>query len=270
MMIRYALNLARKNSLVIKELARRAFKAGVKVQLSKKAESVDLAPYFAQFPQNFEESVAIGERFTADKGGCLKVAFSDVDILELSTFPDGLVQVKLLAFSRSRRDLLSQIGPRLNDLHNLFLRQITEFEAQSVIEMSAMFLSNIEEFDYRINAIADDTLFLRGRFVRPEMELEILDPAIYLRLLMFALKGVEYVNFVIPSPLQMMSILESIQDGIRYSGETYEYYGIRINLTVAGRSVVKMGAGVKPNLGSGFGPASLHLDNLFRSMKKEV
>jgi hypothetical protein len=253
-------------SSVLVPLALRVLDLGVSVYAEVDGERRDLSDLLHGAPDTHPEIREMLESTERDKGGSLVVVFAEHDIFRLRYDLEGRNDVHLEFMAGKASDFFTQLGKEITEFRSRFLDNFTEEDLHEMIDISADFLIDVEDFSYRI--IAEDTAFVEAILDEADINVQLLDLVVYLKTALFMLKGSDFFKVRLTSPMDLLKLLDSVQGMIRQLSTTYELTGLRVNGGIFGQTVFSAGRGVRPNITSRFGPTNIKLDSLFKILSE--
>ena len=253
------------NYTTIKPLGDRAMDLGAKPILVTDEEQYDLTKDLYNYRQTKLKLKDLLLSATRDKGGHIDLQFAGHIIFRV--FYDGLGnhEIHLMFMKGKAKDFFTQLGDEIARFRKAFIENYSEEDLFDLIDISADFLAQRQGAPFSYTLFADEKPFLDGNLNDQDFDVQLLDPMVYIKTLLFVLEGANFLNVKLSSPMDLLKLFESMQNTIRYLATSFQGADLRINAGASGQAVFAAGRDIKPNFTmNAFGPITLQLDNLFK------
>lgn len=263
----FILRFLDENYTTIKPLGDRAMDLGARPVLVRNDEKYDLTPDLYNYRETKLKLKEMLLSATREKGGYIDLVFFGHDIFRV--FYDGLGnhEIHLLFMKGKAKDFFTQLGDEITRFREAFMNNYSEDDIFDLIDISADFLAEREGTPFSYTLVADEKPFLQGILDDQDFNVQLLDPMVYIKTMLFVLEGANFLNVKLTSPMDLLKLFEGVQNALRYLATSFQGANLRINAGVSGQSVFAAGRDVKPNFTmTAFGPIAVQLDSLFKIM----
>jgi len=136
-------------------------------------------------------------------------------------------------------------------------------DVETAFDAATEFLSENIDAPLHYELHTDRGAFLKAALDRERFSLHLVDVPAYLRIIFFFMQKAD-VALMVKSPLEILRLLEELQDMIQFLADSFADRNLVMEFKIEKEVVFRCGAGVKPTLGSRFGPTAIKLDALAR------
>jgi hypothetical protein len=194
-------------------------------------------------------------------GGCLTLWLDEMPLVRLVYDRTWQARVVLDLFDDPKLDV-NRLREHLADLVDP--EDLFEF-----LDLAIGYLGELtdEPFGYTIEM--KNGPFMAASFEGECLCLRLLDVSAWLKMMLFLMKRTDPAALV-KSPMEIMRAVEQAQDTLRFMADCYEENDRKFVVRYGADRLFSCGAGVRPTLGSRFGPMALHLDVLASVIKKTM
>ena len=246
------------------EINNKVLAMDLRLVVEKDGVRTDVSQLFAECAHCREEFSDVFLGHAKEHGGKLQAVYSEQIMSTLIYDETGNCDVTLEFMAGKAKDFKAQFGMFITNLRQAMVDSFEDEDFQDLIEVTGDFLSLRagETFEYTL--YAEEKPFLRGSLQDRDLRIQLLEPLVYLKMLLFVLEGGDFLKFKLRNPLDIMRLMERMQEGIRMMSTVYADAGVQISIGVFEQDVFCMGRDVKPNITGMFGPTNIRLDSMFR------
>ena len=268
--IDFAIEFLVDNSVTFKPLFDRLISLNVKLLADCGDERIDISKMVSDLRRNQKQISEIHHKACPSNQGGMIIHFSGHDIIRIAVGEDGHNQVHLVFLDGKASDFFSGMSNEIDQFRQLFVDHFDDDDLQDLIDLTADFLAQCEDREFSYLVLAKDKPFIKGTLKDQDLEIQLIDPAVYLKLLLFFMEGSNFVKVKISSPSDLFKLIEGLQDGIRVLSETYQLAELQLRIVILDQQVFSAGRGVSSNFSSSLGPTNIKLDSLFKSLSAVV
>jgi len=260
-MIQYFCGFANEHHRQLIPLLRRLWDAGFKLGGVRPEGEENLNDHIYEMRDDVCAAMDRLSRYRISEQGFVRISLGDQTLARLLFDGDWRFELHLDIFGNPRADLAT-----------VQRRLLSEFEMDdldTIIEVAAAFVDGVvgQAFGYELRAGAKP--FLRARLNERRLNIELVNLLVYLRVLLFFMRKSDLSLFV-RSPMELLRLMEDLQDFFHTMADTFEENDLTVELEAEKQVVYRCGKGVKPNLGSRFGPTAIQLDAFARIVAAAV
>jgi len=239
-------------------LLERVFAEGFRFEFDGPDGAVDLADLMNEMR---DDPLGHAQRlldFDAARGGRVALWDRDEPLAHLRYGDGWSARVVLLFFDNRHFDLMA-MREKLADIFD-------SDDLETFLELAIGFLAELGDVPFGYSLEMKAGPFLEAKFVKRQLDVRLVDLPAWFRMMLFLIRRTDPTQLV-RSPLEVMRLFDQAQDTIRFMAETYEENEVALVVRFEKDRLFRCGHGVRPTLGSRFGPTAIHLDVLAGVLK---
>ena len=262
--IDYIIDYGLDNSTVLQPLGDKALDMGISIIAQIQGEKNDITNILRDVKGHKEDLRKIGRGVAEDPEGSLIGEFDGYQLFRMELDGLGNHKIHLVFLEGKAKDFFAQLGPQITELREMLANNFSEDEINELTDIAAEFLAGREGAPFSYKIYAENIPFLEGALDDDDFDLQLLDPMVYFKMLLFMLKGAKFLEVKLKSPFDLLKLFESIQGWLKHLATSFKLSGIQMKAGLEGQTVFMAGRDVKPNFTSIFGPINIQLDSLFK------
>lgn len=245
----------------VQPLLERFFNQGFTLEARRPAKQLILSDVLDDVRTHPARYAARLLTFTRARGGRLTLLHHGRDLLHLTYDDDWSAAIAFDFLDDKSIDLLA--------VQDGLFAAFTAADVAAIIDLCADYLveHRTAPFTYELTAAAGT--FLQGCLNDGVLCVEMRDLFVYLRLMLFLLRK-NITRVMVKSPVDVMRLAEQGRHTVKHLALAYQQRELLLIIELCGSRVLELGRGVKPLLGSRFGPTSIRLSalaGLFKAMR---
>jgi len=233
----------------------RFFDEGLTLTAHLKSVTQAISENVDDFRENPPAAVAQLERFQRRHGGRLTFEADHV-VLARMTYDAA-------EYCRVWLDLFDGPPATFALVQRKFSQAGEPGDLEEAIDLAAAFLAEFGDTDFGYDLCTKAGVFLEGRLHGSNFQIRLVDVHAYLRILFFMVRGMD-AAVIIRSPFDILKLIEEVQGLVRLLADAFEEAKLTMEIVVNNQVVFRCGRGVKPTLGSRFGPTAIYVEALAR------
>jgi hypothetical protein len=252
----------KRHRAMLQPLLRELMRLNFGCVLALDGRETDMAPF--ALGTDFDAIYELAASHAIPAPGSLQVRLNGKTLTAAVYDQRGHSDIELVFLRASAREFFKGMPKLISQLRLMALENFSEQNIFDMIDFGADFLMRTRHrFSYSLAAF--DRTLMKAELHGKSFKVNIVDPAAYMRLGLFFLKGADAMALSFRNPFDILALLDTMQSSLRYFANTYEERGMTLEVTALGQKLLTAGYGIKSNLMTDrFGPTSLHLDAIFK------
>ncbi len=262
--LEYIIEYGLDNTSVLEPLGDKALDMGISIRAYFDNQNIDTTHILRDVKNHEDDLYRIGKGVAKDKDGYLLGLFEDYGLFKLEFDGFGNHKIHLLFLEGKATDFFTQFGAQITERRRIRGENYSEEEINDLTDVASEFLAGREGKPFSYMIYAQGAPFLEGVLDGDDFNLQLLDPMVYFKMLLFLLKGARFMDIKLRNPFDLLKLFEGIQGWLWHLGTSFKLSGIQFRAGLEGQNLLMAGRDVKPNFTSIFGPINIQLDSLFK------
>jgi hypothetical protein len=262
----YVLDFVSDNEQTVNLLINRALDLGIQIAIENKNKSHDVTGLLKDMKGNREKLRKLATSALEKNGGQVMLRFSQSPLFRVRLDGLGNHTIDLIFMEGKATDFFTELGQEVTEFRKKMLGEYSDDEMYELIELCADFLARRTGAPFSYTVVADGIDFLEARLEDEDLNLQLLDPLVYLKTLLFLIEGANFLNVKLTSPFDMLKLFERTQGTLRRLANSFKAQELLLNAGAGGETIFTAGRDVTPNFTTAFGPIYIKLDSIFKIM----